>query len=185
VTDYTFANGGTEACNDYNSLPNAFICPTQWQNVRINGQIWVDTAADDDTIGFVWGYQDAAHFYLLSWRELDQSTFSEGILVKRIHAEGGAATITVADLEQPVDTINSTVLALPSDFHDQGWDSSVVYDVQIDYTPTSTTIEISDGGTPVATLVINDGSYPSGRAGPYNRSQPDSCAANWTSSCLP
>ena len=122
-----FLSGGTEVCNFAGSVPVVTVCDQVHAQARLSFEAGVSAFGDDDAFGFVWGWQDAAHFYLLSWKQATQATpfgdWEAGITIKRIEAPT-PADVTGADLVAVSDTPNSTLLAGPTDFLDQGWKTS-------------------------------------------------------------
>ena len=42
-----------------------------------NGTMYVETRADDDFIGFVFGYQDSSSFYAVTWKKTEQVYWKE------------------------------------------------------------------------------------------------------------
>ena len=70
-------------------------------NAKIVGYISVETSSDDDLIGFLWGWQNPKHAYLLTWKQLNQNwtaacgSAPSGIAVKKLDgAAAKPATIT-------------------------------------------------------------------------------------------
>ncbi len=186
----SFFSGGTVYCNfTDNTAPTAYVCPQVMEDARVEFRTQVLSATDDDGLGFVWGWQDSAHFYLLSWKQSSQPApwgeWTEGITIKRIHAPS-ADLIDGADLAASVDTTHATVLATPLQFHDQGWEDSTEYLVALELDGSTTTITIrrfADDSL-VVTGTITDDAYPSGAVGSYEASQVGSCNGFWTSTCL-
>jgi hypothetical protein len=195
--NHVFSNGGTVVCNTQNSLPNAFVCPNVYEQARIIGRMTVtDQAGDDDSIGFVWGWQDDHNFYILSWKQADQVTptfglWPAGVIIKRIQAPP-AATITAADILEPADTANSTLIAGPADVYNQGWVEGIEYQVDVSYGSPTTDITVSNINNPadpmddveIYSYTVNDGTFPSGQFGTFDVSQVNACNGPWTSTCL-
>jgi hypothetical protein len=78
-----------------NGKPAIVLSDLVVSNARVVGYIGVETTSDDDLIGFLWGWQDPRHAYLLSWKQLNQSWTAAcgnspaGIAVKKL--DGSAA----------------------------------------------------------------------------------------------
>lgn len=189
--NHVFSQGGTVACNIANALPSAFVCPREFENVRVTGTFGVQTANDNDAIGLVWGWQDNAHFYILNWKQATQpvplwanAEWPAGITIKRV--QGDAGPLDSQDVLRPVDTANSTLLADPSTTTPLGWDDFEEYDVVIDYASPSTHIVITrvSDSVDVLDVTILDDTYPSGRFGTFDASQDQACNGPWTSECL-
>jgi hypothetical protein len=92
---------GTARRQTINGKPAIVLSDLEVQNVRITGHISVETGADDDLIGFLWGWQNPKHAYLLTWKQLNQNwtaacgNGAAGIAVKKIDgAPAGPETIS-------------------------------------------------------------------------------------------
>lgn len=185
-----FPGGGPIHCNTANnSLPNAYVCPQVIEQAQVAFDLEVVNNADNDGIGFVFGWQDASHFYLLSWKQSPEAApwgqWEEGITIKRIEADD-PADITGEDLAASYDTAHGTVLATPAEFHPFGWANRVLYRVFVDVDGDTTTITIvnQDTSLMVAMGDITDPALGPGAIGSYNASQRSMCTDHWNSSCL-
>lgn len=185
-----FFLGGTAHCNlRNNGLANAYVCPAVMEQTQVSFDLEVVNNADNDGIGFVWGWQDASHFYLLSWKQTTESApwgpWEEGVTIKRIEADA-PGDITGEDLAATYDTAAGTVLATPTEFLDQGWENQTQYRVFLDLAGATTTITIvdEDNGTTIATGTITDATFGPGAVGSYDASQRSACTGAWRSSCL-
>ena len=186
-----FFSGDRVYCNFAgDTAPHAWVCPTEYADARITFEMQVLIGFDNDVIGFVWGWQDAANFYVLSWKGGEEAapwgTWEEGITIKRIQAPSPGA-VTAEDLFAVADTPGSTLLAGPAAFYDQGWAPSTAYDVQLDTQSPSHTITIrqSSNGNLVTQGTVTDGSYPAGAVGSLDASQNFACNGFWESGCVP
>jgi hypothetical protein len=186
-----FVQGGEAHCNlAVNGVPQAFVCPQVIDQARVTFDLEVANQADNDAIGFVWGWQDASHFYLFSWKQADEATpwgtWTEGVTIKRIEADD-PADITGEDLGADYDTAHGTVLATGGVFHGAGWENRELYRVTVVVAGDQTAISIhnlDDNGVLVATGSISDGVLGAGAMGSYNASQRSTCTDHWTSTCL-
>ncbi len=185
--EHTFSQNGTQTCTTTNSDPTAFVCPTVHESARITGTMVVNTAADDDIVGFVWGWQNEDQFYLLSWKQSYQNWFgcdgNEGITIKRVDR---SVPYTTPDFACDTDTANVSVLMGPAETTTDGWLDNREYAVEILYSTTQTEITITDTTTnlDVASFTVEDGTYPNGKFGTYDFSQEQACNGPWQSSCL-
>lgn len=183
-----FFNGGEAHCNlAANSVPNAFVCPQIMEESQVSFDLIVANNADDDGIGFVYGWQDASHFYLFSWNsEADSApwgTWEQGVTIKRIEADD-PADITGEDLGASYDTAHGTILATPSTFHSGGWTNQILYRVTVEFDGDDTTISIVDDlGALVTSGTVSDAVLGPGAIGGYSASQRTVCTDNWSSSC--
>jgi hypothetical protein len=77
-----------------NGRPAIVLSDLVVKNTRIMGHISVETTADDDLIGFVWGWQSPLKHYLLSWKQATQNWTANcgnalaGIAVKKVDLAG-------------------------------------------------------------------------------------------------
>jgi len=142
-----------------------------WQVV---GSPW-----DNDFIGFVFGYQDASHFYLMDWKQGDQDVGvyiddengigREGFAIKKISADSGV-DLSGADFWLSSGTENTTVLA--SDFGTgKGWKEDTLYDFHLDFEPGTFSIVVKQDDIVLWDVTVNDSAYTSGQFGFYNFSQ--------------
>ncbi len=185
-----FFIGGTAHCNlTNNGLANAYVCPAVMEQTQLSFDLEVVNNADNDGIGFVWGWQDASHFYLLSWKQTTEAApwgpWQQGITIKRIEANA-PGDITGEDLAASYDTAAGTVLATPAEFLATGWANQTQYRVFLNLDGDTTTITIldQDNGFMVATGTITDGTFGPGAVGSYDASQRTACTGAWRSSCL-
>lgn len=139
-------------------------------NTSINGSWRVNTANDDDFMGFVFGEQDPNHYYLFDWKKADQNDATDGLAeagmsVKVVNRASG--TVTAADLWPTAGGPNVTLLK-----HDSiPWVSFTDYQFHLNFTPGAFTIEVDQGATQLESWTINDSTYTTGHFGFYNYSQ--------------
>ncbi len=171
---YTFEDDGTVAIQGANALPSAYVNTVVRENTKMAGRVSVNTASDDDLIGFVFGWQDPEHFYLVDWKKASQpdvtcGTASAGVTLKKIAASAEIASC--ATLWSSTDVEGMTAL-VPTADNPAGWVSSTTYTFEISHRPGNISIVIkTEEGTEVASLTSTDTTYASGRMGFYNYSQ--------------
>jgi gliding motility-associated-like protein len=178
---WTAAGGGTSVNQTINGDPTFYVSPDSFINVIIRGDIRVNTAADDDWIGFVFGYLDPDSvsptnydFYLFDWKQADQN-FSgffgpEGMCLARINGPITNLAQAFSSKTGPYATI------LASNYgNTMGWNDFQTYEFAITYTNTRVVIAI-DGDT---AFDIN-GCFPPGRFGFYNYSLSDVNYSNFS-----
>lgn len=117
-------------------------------NLRVSG-------ADDDQIGFVWGFEDTEHYYRLMW---DQ---------------GNGAGLRVTLVNSPEPRFGS---GHPTDIHlfvdsQFRWKRHTDYRLVIDIKPGATFITILENERLVKTVLVRDDSYRSGKFGFFSASQ--------------
>ncbi len=138
-------------------------------NDRIEGARRVDTSDDDDYMGFVFGYQNATHYYLFDWKQSDQGdscgSAERGMHVKVISAN---STLTCQDF-WPTAGNGTRVRTL---FHNTTpWQDFTEYKFTLDFSPGRFTITVKQGDTTLETINIQDNTYQAGKFGFYNYSQ--------------
>lgn len=170
--NYTCDATGTARRQTVNSRPAIVLSDLVVENARIVGHISVETTADDDPIGFIWGWENPKHHYLLTWKKVAQNWTAgcgnapRGIAVKKIDgAVSGPDTISFnagfgynatdyvyscAD-GWSLDRANAGLLrddtvflVAPGDVgaYTGGWVSFTTYRFEFYYTPTKTKILI-------------------------------------------
>lgn len=171
IPTITYPSNGEHACATDNGELAIHICgDNHYENVELRGELRVDgpdAANDDDMMGVVWGAQDSANFYILSWKRQTQAVSGmtcsgavnqvpAGIVVKRVHdstqagAPKGFAQLDGADLFCENSTDRSTLLLGPlktmNKSIDEGWVFNRSYSVSIKYTPTGSSVRITYPG---------------------------------------
>ncbi|MEM7676764.1 MAG: hypothetical protein AAF449_12245, partial [Myxococcota bacterium] len=155
-----------------NGKPAIVLSDLRVQNVRIVGHIGVETSSDDDLIGFLWGMQNPAYTYLLTWKQGTQRWTARcgnalsGIAIKKIDGAVGSSTTvsfnpsfgfnatdyeySCADLwstdRDDADLLKDSTIFLASPRDPlgitTGWRDNVTYRAEFYYTPTRTKISI-------------------------------------------
>ena len=153
--------------------PSAFLNNINQTNYTMQGSWQVITGSDDDFMGFVFGYQDASHFYLFDWKQGNQGyvgvTALEGFSVKKINAPNVAA-LGLADFWSSSDTTYTSILAT-SYGSDKGYADFTEYDFYLNFQPASFQVTVRQGLTELWDVTVADGMYGSGQFGFYNFSQ--------------
>lgn len=168
--NYICDASGTARRQTVNGKPAIVLSDLVVENARIVGHISVETNSDDDPIGFIWGWENPKHHYLLTWKKANQSWTAacgnapRGIAVKKIDgAVGAPETISfnpsfgynATDYEYScadgwsLDRANAGLLRDDSIFliapgdpgaFTGGWVSFITYRFEFYYTPTKTKI---------------------------------------------
>jgi gliding motility-associated-like protein len=170
--DWQVTTGGDSVLQVINGEPTFFVSPDSFINVIIRGSISVNTANDDDWIGFVFGYQDPDtispnyyDFYLFDWKQNNQNfggnAALEGYALSRVDG-------TVTNFPQTfAGKTSAQINVLQSQYSNtDGWIDFQTYNFALTYTNTRTVIEINGD-----TLFNITGCFPPGRFGFYNYSQ--------------
>jgi hypothetical protein len=168
---YVFESDGLVAIQTSNPLPSAYLKNAVLENYVARGKISVATTSDDDMFGFVFGWQDAQHFYLLDWKQSDQDAPPCGF------APAGVALKLVTS-DSPLDLCidfwagtgsdKVTPLVPPTA---PGWLDNTVYDFELVVRPGDIHLTISSMDVVVVDLQSDDTTYTRGLFGFYNYSQ--------------
>jgi len=168
--NYICDETGTARRQTVNGDPAIVLSDLEVENVRITGHISVETTSDDDLIGFLWGWENPKHYYLLTWKQRNQALGGacgnalSGIAVKKVDgAREDPETISfdagrgynVTDYVQVCAdgwstdrndgmllSDDTTFLVSPRDVDafTGGWADRVTYRFEFFYTPTRTKI---------------------------------------------
>jgi len=177
-----------------NGDPTVFFKPgSNAQGTSLAGEITVETAGDDDFIGFVLGYQDGelnstnADFWLIDWKQATQpfggSTADVGLSLSHVSgdiANGGNALPMFWEHTAPVTEVqDATTLG------DTGWEDFTNY--AFDLVFTQDLIEVSvNGQTELRYTSADNGStFTDGAFGFYNYSQSSVRYAGITEDTVP
>ncbi len=187
LASISYDEDGTRACELGNNDFGLHLCEgVVFEDVQLVGQLEVLAGTgDDDFMGLVWGAQDNANFYSLSWKAATQGVYPGGIVVKRIHAPS-FASLTDDDIYIPADTPNSTLLLAPAQTTTAGWVAGQSFTVTINYQTTGSDITVvrDSDGLLIASFSVTDTTYPQGFFGSTTASQANACVGPLFASCL-
>jgi hypothetical protein len=172
--NWVLSDSNTTVTQIINCDPTMFLSDTNMSDYIVDGSFEVETSGDDDFIGFIFGWEDTTHFYVLDWKQSRQSSYglaAEGFSVKKISAPS-YSDLTHTDFWDSAGTANSTVLASHWG-SGRGWDEFVEYDFHLYFHEGDFDINVSLGDSLLWETSVVDGSYPSGQFGFYNFSQGD------------
>lgn len=194
--DWQFDDQTQTLCQQGNAKASALFCGWTLDNATINGRFRVNTATDDDWVGFMWGIQDTDHFYVFTWKQAGQMATTCGLVpfavpggmqVKRINVLDPMLTpLECPDIHAPNDTLNSTLLLSVDQFTTMGWADNTEYVFDLTHLATGDmTIVVRNAMNMQVVAMANfqDTTYPSGQFGMYTKSQEDACFAGFEVDC--
>lgn len=184
--NWTVAADGSSVFQSINGNPTYFVSPNNFFNTTIEGRFGVETTADDDYIGFVFGYNEPgdnstdASFFLFDWKQFNQSGTELGFRLSRVN---GTNTPPFSNAEND-NLPNYDVLAINTGTGTGsgtlGWADNTVYDFDLLFGDDRIKIDISGGtgefasGLTIFDLTPSDvgfTAFETGQFGFYNYSQ--------------
>ncbi len=185
-----------ELCETLNAKGSALFCGWELNNATISGTFQVNTAADDDWVGFMWGVQDTSHFYVFTWKQLGQLATTcgdvqtpAGMQVKVVDvADPMVDPMACIDIHAPADTANSKLLVSVDEFTTVGWLDNTAYKFELTHLATGEMhieVRLTAGDVLIAEKTFMDTTYASGQFGMYTKSQVNTCFSNFTVDCEP
>lgn len=196
VSVWDWDDNDKELCQTLNAKASAVFCGWELDNATITGTFGVNTATDDDWVGFMWGIQDASHFYVFTWKQIDQvgntcggvETFA-GMQVKVIDVVDEAMEpLSCPDIHAATDTNNSRLLVSVDQFTTDGWEDNTDYVFRLTHrSDGEITISVhrANNNMLVAESTFMDTTYPKGKFGIYTKSQINACFSEFTVTCEP
>lgn len=172
--DWVLASDNESVTQIINADPSMYLNNLSQTSYQMDGSWQVNTTSDDDFMGFVFGYQDTSHFYIMDWKQANQNAYgyaAAGFTIKQISANS-VADLTLNDFWESDGTTNSTILASNLSAS-SGWADNTSYDFHLDFAPGVFSIEVFLGGTTTSLwdVTVNDDTYQYGQFGFYNFSQ--------------
>ena len=187
---------GKELCQTLNAKASALYCGWELEDASITGLFSVNTNQDDDWLGFMWGIQDENHFYVFTWKQIEQVgntcgniMMPAGMQVKVIDVADPMGTpLSCPDIHAPMDTPNSRLLVAVDDFTTMGWEDNTQYKFLLShFAGGQMKIEVrrADNDMLVAMKDFTDPTYAKGKFGMYTKSQINACFSDIKVFCEP
>jgi hypothetical protein len=171
---WVLSNNNETVTQTVNADPSMYLNGVSQTSYQMDGTWQVVTGSDDDFMGFVFGYQDASHFYMMDWKQTYQNEGGygigqEGFSIKKISADS-KGDLSAGDFWESSGTANTTVLA--SNFGTtEGWADNTLYNFHLDFQPGTFTVVVKQGDTELWNVTVDDNSFTWGQFGFYNFSQ--------------
>lgn len=172
--------GNLSVIQTINADPSFFLNNLNQTAFTIDGSWRVnERGGDDDYMGFVFGYQNSANFYLFDWKQGSQNyvgrTAAEGMTVKKFTGGtgNGLVDLSLDELwENQVDYGDMDVLAT-NHGSTKGWLDQTLYDFHLDFNvvPGQFSIVVKQGATELWNTTVVDNTFTGGQFGFYNYSQ--------------
>ncbi|EGB14743.1 protein of unknown function DUF1555 [Pseudodesulfovibrio mercurii] len=160
--DWTVSSDGTSVYQSVNSDATYFVSGIDYIDTLFQGSFGVETTADDDYIGFVFGWNGLNDYYLLDWKQTTQLSSSLGLAIEGFTL----SKISGSDVNLWSHTGSGIEVLATAYGEDMGWLDNALNTIVLDYSANSLTVTVN--GDLIFSLT---GSFEAGEFGFYNFSQ--------------